>query len=108
MLTTAPTIAPVVDPISRNIPIRRLVMWSRTYAAAEPLDVAITETMLAPIAYWIGTPKRSVSAGTTRMPPPTPTSAPISPATTDTRSIRTMNSKMPVMPGGGSAANLSN
>lgn len=96
MLLTAPITAPIVDPISKNIPILRFVILSRTYAEAEPLDVAITETMLAPMAYWMGTPKINVRAGTTRIPPPTPTRAPIRPATTEIRSMKTTYSRIPV------------
>ena len=46
----APVIAPVVVAISSNIATRRLVIRSRTYAAAAPLEVAITDTIDAPIA----------------------------------------------------------
>src|ERR1035437_1044148 len=42
----------------------------------------MTETMLAPTARWISTPKPMVRAGMTRMPPPTPASAPMRPAAT--------------------------
>src|SRR6476660_7595017 len=46
----APTSAPRVVAISRNIPMRMLEKPSLTYAAAEPEEVAITETSDAPIA----------------------------------------------------------
>ncbi len=42
--------APVVVAISKNIPARRFVIFSLTYVAAAPLDVAMTETMEAPMA----------------------------------------------------------
>jgi len=42
--------APTVVATSRNIPIRMLVKPSRTYAAAAPEDVAITDTSDAPTA----------------------------------------------------------
>ncbi|MMZ64718.1 hypothetical protein D1872_270690 [compost metagenome] len=46
----APVMAPTVVAISRNMPTLKLVIRSRRYATAEPLDVAMTEIMLAPIA----------------------------------------------------------
>ncbi len=46
----APAKAPIVVAISKNIPSRMFVMPSFTYAAAEPDDVAITDTNEAPIA----------------------------------------------------------
>ena len=55
-------------------------MRSRTYAAAAPLEVAMTETMEAPMAKRMSMPKSRVSAGTTMMPPPSPSSEPSSPA----------------------------
>jgi hypothetical protein len=63
------------------------VIRSRTYAAAAPELVAMTLTMLAPIASRMSTPNRMVRAGITRMPPPTPASAPITPARTETEKI---------------------
>ena len=47
---------------------------------AAPELVAITLTMLAPIARRMSIPNRRVSDGTMRMPPPTPARAPIRPA----------------------------
>ena len=83
----APQIAPIVVAISRNMPTRRLVMWSLTYAAAAPLEVAMTETIETPIGdlRGDGTRKTSVSSGTTKTPPPRPTSEPTSPATIEDR-----------------------
>ena len=46
----APQTAPTVVAISRNMPIRMLEKPSRTYAAAAPLEVAITEISAAPMA----------------------------------------------------------
>ncbi len=46
----APIMAPMVVPVSRNMPILRFVIRSLTYVAAAPLEVAIIETMLAPMA----------------------------------------------------------
>ena len=91
-----PTIEPSTEPISRNIPILRLVILSLTYAEAAPLEVAIVEMMLAPMAYSIGTPKPIVSAGTTRMPPPTPTIDPMRPARIATKNIRRRYSSIPI------------
>ena len=48
--TNAPTTAPIVVAISRNIPIRILVKPSFTKATAAPEEVPITETSEAPIA----------------------------------------------------------
>ena len=48
--SSAPAIAPKVVAISRNIPIRMLEKPSRTYAAAAPEEVAMTETSVAPMA----------------------------------------------------------
>ena len=55
------------------------------FADAEPLLVAITATMLAPMANRIGIPSRSVNTGTMMTPPPNPRIAPPMPATTETR-----------------------
>jgi hypothetical protein len=46
----APQTAPTVVAISRNMPMRMLEKPSRTYAAAAPEDVAITEINAAPMA----------------------------------------------------------
>ena len=46
----APSTAPMVVAISRNMPIRMLEKPSRTYAAADPDDVAMTDISDAPIA----------------------------------------------------------
>ena len=46
----APVSAPLVVAISRTMATRRLAMCSFTYAAAAPLEVAMTETTLAPMA----------------------------------------------------------
>ena len=76
----APISAPTIVNISRNMPIFRFVKWSRTYAAAEPLEVAMTEMMLTAIAFLIGKPKR-VRNGMRTTPPPIPLMAPTKPAT---------------------------
>src|SRR5436309_7842842 len=55
--------------------------------AAAPQEVAMTDTMLAPIAYGRLTPKKSVSTGTSRMPPPRPRMAPSTPAAAAVPSI---------------------
>src|SRR5579885_3774451 len=89
---TAPQIAPIVVAISRNIPTRTFEYPSRTYAAAAPDDVAITETSAAPIAYLISTLKSSVSIGTITTPPPSPVSAPRNPARNDPAKISALNS----------------
>ena len=68
--------------ISRNIPTFKFVMWSRTYAEADPLEVAITDTMLIAIARLMSTP-RKVSAGMRTTPPPIPAMAPTRPATVE-------------------------
>src|SRR5208283_2674897 len=57
----------------------------------------MTETMLAPAAYWMGTPKIRVSAGTTRIPPPTPTREPMKPANIEIRNIPRRYSNIPIM-----------
>ncbi len=49
-VTTAPIIALMVVATSRNIPILIFVIPSLTYAAADPVEVAITEMIDAPIA----------------------------------------------------------
>ena len=46
----APTSAPRVVAISSSMPTRMFVKPSRTYAAAAPDDVEMTETSEAPIA----------------------------------------------------------
>ena len=46
----APTTAPTVVAISRNMPRRIFEKPSFTYAAAAPDEVAITETNAAPMA----------------------------------------------------------
>jgi hypothetical protein len=48
--STAPSIAPVVVAISRNMPMRTLVMPSLIYAAAAPDELAIEATSEAPMA----------------------------------------------------------
>jgi hypothetical protein len=73
-------IAPEVVPNSRNIATRRFASRSRTYAAAAPLDVAITEMIDAPMASRMSMCNSSVSAGTTIIPPPSPSSDPRNPA----------------------------
>ena len=78
--TYAPVIAPSTVPISRNIATRRLARRSRTYAAAAPLEVAMTEMIDAPMASRMSTPRSRVSAGTTIIPPPKPSSEPRTPA----------------------------
>ncbi|MNL14019.1 hypothetical protein D3C87_1349450 [compost metagenome] len=47
---SAPITAPAVVAISKNMPSRIFAIPSLTYAAADPEDVAITETKAAPIA----------------------------------------------------------
>ena len=76
----APTIPPAVVNISRSIPTLILLTWSLTNAIAEPLLVAITATILAPIAYFISIPNKIVKAGVIIIPPPIPTSDPKNPA----------------------------
>src|SRR5207247_10381413 len=75
--------APRMVNISRNMPTFRFVMWSRTYAEAEPLEVAMTDTMLTAIARLISIPK-NVGAGMSTTPPPIPLIALTRPATTAT------------------------
>ncbi len=70
----APPTAPLVVASSRNIPIRMSVIRSRTYAAAAPELVAMTLTMLAPIARRTSKPNRIVRARMTMIPLPTPAS----------------------------------
>src|SRR5260370_42240540 len=84
---TAPRSAPSVVTTSSAMPSLRLVSRSRMYADAEALLVAITATMLAPMANRIGMPSRSVNTGTMMMPPPNPRIAPPIPAPTETRKI---------------------
>ena len=76
----APTIPPAVVNISRSIPTLILLTWSLTNAIADPLLVAITATILAPIAYFISIPNKIVKAGVIIIPPPIPTSDPKNPA----------------------------
>lgn len=80
MATIAPHMAPAVVAISKNIPSRILVMPSFTKAAADPEEVAITETSEAPIAYLISTWSRRVSSGIMIKPPPSPVREPSKPA----------------------------
>ncbi len=82
-VSAAPVSAPVIVNISRNMPILRFVIRSRTYADAAPLEVAITETALIAIARLMSTPSR-VSTGTRTTPPPMPLIAPTKPAVTET------------------------
>jgi hypothetical protein len=70
--------------ISRNMPTLRFVTWSRTYAAAAPLEVAITDTVLTAMARLMSSPAR-VSAGIRTTPPPMPAMAPTRPATKESR-----------------------
>jgi len=55
--------------------------------AAEALEVAITETILAPTAKGNGTPSTRVKNGIIKIPPPSPKTAPTSPARIDIRKI---------------------
>ena len=55
--------------------------------AADALEVATTETMLAPTARGTGTPSTSVRKGMNRTPPPNPNIAPMNPATIETRKM---------------------
>src|SRR5258705_517539 len=59
--SAAPASAPIVVATSRNSPIRTFVYPSRTYAAAAPDEVAITDTSDAPIAYRRSTWNKSPS-----------------------------------------------
>ena len=61
---------------------------------AAPLEVAITEIMLEPIAYLISRPNSSVKAGVTIMPPPRPNIAPTIPARIAMHRISTVNVTM--------------
>lgn len=81
----APTSAPPIVNISRNMPILTFVMWSRTYADAAPLEVAITETALIAIARLMLRPQ-SVRTGMRTTPPPMPLIAPTKPAAVDNAS----------------------
>src|ERR1700745_1186205 len=90
--TTVPADPPSVVATSRNIPTRTFEYPSRTYAAAAPLDVAITDTSAAPIAYRMSTPNTIVSNGTITTPPPSPVSAPKKPAATAPTKINAVNS----------------
>src|SRR5271155_438100 len=92
--SAAPESAPIVVAISRNIPTRMLEYPSRTYAAAAPEDVAITDTSAAPMAYRMSTPNSSVSIGTITTPPPNPVSAPKNPASSDPKPINAVNSSV--------------
>jgi hypothetical protein len=67
-------------------------MRSRTYAAAAPELVAMTDTSDAPIASWMSMPKTRVSTGTTMIPPPMPSSAPSAPAPIETPNMMIVNS----------------
>jgi len=58
--------------ITRNNPIRTLLNPVLRCAADAPLEVAITEMMLAPIAWCRSTTKKMVRIGTSRIPPPSP------------------------------------
>ena len=49
-LSAAPISAPVTVAIARNRPMRMLLRPERRYMAAAPLEVAMTEIRLAPIA----------------------------------------------------------
>jgi hypothetical protein len=59
--------------------------------AAEALEVATTETMLAPTARGTGTPSTSVRKGMINTPPPNPKRAPTNPATIETSKITSMS-----------------
>src|SRR3569833_3849101 len=63
--------------------MRTLENPSRTYAAAAPDEVAITEMSDTPIAYRMSTWKKTVSSGTSTTPPPSPVSAPSRPAVSE-------------------------
>ena len=84
---SAPDIAPVVVAISKNIPAFILMILSLRYAEAAPDDVAITDTILAPIAVLISMLNSKTSIGIIIIPPPTPTNDPIIPAIIDTTMI---------------------
>lgn len=88
--TTAPEIAPKVVAISRNIPTLIFVILS--YAEAAPLDVAMTEIILAPTAKWMLICNSNVRAGTIITPPPKPKSEPRKPAAIENR--KTMRRKI--------------
>src|SRR6185503_19862692 len=84
-------IAPAVVATSRNMPMPTLENPSRTYAAAAPDEVAMTEMSDTPIAYRMSTWKKTVSSGTSSTPPPSPVSAPRSPAVSDPKKRRPVN-----------------
>jgi hypothetical protein len=79
----APVRAPIVVAISKNMPTRTFVILSLRYVTAEPLEVDITDTTPAPMAYLISTPNSKVSTGITIIPPPRPRSEPKKPASTE-------------------------
>src|SRR3989449_4755323 len=98
--TKAPVMAPATVPISRNIPSRRFVRWSRTYVAADALEVATTDTMLAPTARGTGTPSTRVRKGIIRTPPPKPKRAPTNPAMIETRRMTRTSTGPSIIPRG--------
>ena len=57
---------------------------------AAPELVAITATILAPIAYFISTPKKEVIIGVMIIPPPRPKMLPTIPATTPSMSMQSV------------------
>src|SRR5699024_292120 len=87
----APTIAPIVVAISKNIATRKFKTSSFKNAIVEPELVAITAIMLAPIAYLISKPKAKVMIGVIIIPPPIPRMAPIIPANKPTASINNVD-----------------
>jgi len=80
MAKTLPVSAPMVVAISRSIASFRLVIRCSTYDDPPAFDVAITETMLAATATFIGKWNINTITGTMNTPPPTPSSAPKNPA----------------------------
>src|SRR5438067_1166063 len=90
--TNAPESAPRLVAISRNIPTRMFEYPSRTYAAAAPDEVAMTETSDAPTAYRRSTPRTMVSSGTITTPPPSPVREPRNPAASDAPPTTAVNS----------------
>ena len=71
-----PASPPIDEPTSSSMPRRVLTKPCRTVSLDTAPDVAITVIRPTPAACRTGSPKIHVSAGTRKMPPPRPSSAP--------------------------------
>jgi len=89
-----PIIAPSVVVVSRTIPRRTFANLRSTFTEAAVLDVAITQTMLVAIAWWMGIFKNRTKYGMRKIPPPIPRRAPRSPAMDPPKKMRRKEVKL--------------